>query len=127
MIGLAGSRVIVVDDNESEALPIIKAFAKKGIPTSFFNGESEGYPSEEAKLSGVRLAVLDMDLVGGGVSDKSKASALSNTLSAILSPSNGPYIVLAWTNNPDLLAKFEEYVFSDSSSQGHINTYVDES
>ncbi len=110
MTGLTGSRVIVVDDDENDALPILKAFAKKGIPTAFFDGSLSGLPLKRDRLLGVRLAILDMDLIGGGVSNKSKAAALVKCLEKILNPNNGPYAVLAWTNNPDLLEVFENYV-----------------
>ncbi len=112
MIGLTGTRVIVVDDDEKDALPILKAFAKKGIPTAFFDGSRRGLPLKGNRFTGVRLAILDMDLIGGGASEKSKAAALVKCLVNILSPNNGPYAVLAWTNHPDLLKFFEDYVFS---------------
>ena len=76
MIGLKGTRVVVVDDEASDALPVLKAFAQKGVPCAFFDGSLEGLPEENEQLSGVRLAILDMDLVGVGVSDKSKAATL---------------------------------------------------
>jgi hypothetical protein len=110
MTGLNGARVIVVDDDENDALPILKAFARKGIPTAFFDGSLSGLPLKRDRLLGVRLAILDMDLIGGGVSNKSKAAALVKCLERILNPNNGPYAVLAWTNNPDLLEVFEDYV-----------------
>lgn len=111
MIGLTGTRVIVVDDDEKDALPILKAFARKGIPAAFFDGSPRGLPLKDDRFTGVRLAILDMDLIGGGVSEKSKAAALVKCLEKILSPNNGPYAVLAWTNHPDLLEFFEDYVF----------------
>jgi len=112
MIGLTGTRVIVVDDDEDDALPILKAFAKKGIAAAFFDGSPRGLPLKDDRLGGVRLAILDMDLIGGGASEKSKAAALVKRIEKILSPNNGPYAVLAWTNHPDLLGFFENYVFS---------------
>lgn len=110
MTGLTGARVIVVDDQESEALPILKAFAKEGVPVAFFDSEIESLPQE--CLTGVRLAILDMDLVGG-TDQKSKISTLVNYLKRILRPDNGPYSVIAWTNRPELLNSFEKAVFSE--------------
>jgi len=124
VIGFGGTRVIVVDDDPAEALPIIGALSKKGISATFFDGNESGFPAREHRLSGVRLAILDMDLVGGGVPDKSKAAALVNTLSRILSPTNGPYAVLAWTRHPELLELFEQYVFSEHNVPNPILTVM---
>jgi len=122
MIGLKGVRVLVVDDEESDALPILKAFAQKGIGCAFFNGSVEGLPKESERLSGVRLAILDMDLVGGGVADKSKVTTLVSRVEALLSPLNGPYAVLAWTRHPELIELFEEYIFSSVEAPKPIIT-----
>jgi hypothetical protein len=111
MNGLAGARVIVVDDQESEALPILRAFAKKGVPIAFFDGNPEGLPTE--LLTGVRLAILDMDLIGGGVPDRSKVSALVGCLKGILKNDNGPFTVIAWTYHAELFNLFERTVFSE--------------
>lgn len=111
MIGLTGARVIIVDDDKEEALPILKAFAKKGIPVAFFDGNLDEVPEQSHRLFGVRLAILDMDLVGGGVSDKSKVSTLVNYIGKIMSPNNGPYAVLAWTRHSELLELFKKELF----------------
>ena len=112
MIGLTGTRVIIVDDEEEEALPMIKAFAKEGIPTAFFDGRIQGLPPKGKRFSGIRLAILDMDLLGGGVSPATKSQALVRVLSSILSPENGPYAVLAWTKHPEIRELFEQHVFA---------------
>lgn len=114
MISLTGSRVIVVDDEEKDALPILKAFAQRGIPAAYFDGNPNELPPENQSLTGVRLAILDMDLLGGGTDEKSKASALVSLLATVLSRNNGPYAVLIWTNYPHLRDYFERYLFSSS-------------
>jgi len=120
MIGLAGARVIVVDDQPEDAIPIITALSRKGISAAFFDANSESLPPPAGRLSGVRLAILDMNLIEG--SDKSKASTTASYLGGILSPRNGPYGVLAWTNHPGLVQQFEEYVISQSEMQKPIFT-----
>ncbi len=115
MIGLSSTRVVIIDDDVDEALPVIKALSKINIATAFFNGDPEDFPKENQRLHGIRLAILDMDLVGGTADPKSKAAALVNTLSKILSSDNGPYAVVAWTNHPELLNDFEDYIFSEIS------------
>jgi len=122
MNGLAGTRVIIVDDEEKDALPILQEFARRGIPTAFFGGTRRYLPLKNQRLSGVRLAILDMDLVGGGVSDKSKVSTLLAYLGKILKPDNGPYGVLAWTKHIDLVQLFGETVFAEPSIPNPIFT-----
>lgn len=123
MIGLSSTRVVVIDDNKDEAIPIIKALSKRNIATAFFDGSQAEFPEKENRLYGIRLAILDMDLIGG-VNAKSKASALVNTLGKILSPDNGPYIVIAWTMHPDLLEVFEKYVFAENYVPNPISSIM---
>jgi hypothetical protein len=111
MKGLEGVRVIVLDDQPEEALPVIKALGKKGISSAFFDADPDGFP--ENQLTGVRLAILDMNLVGSGATDKNMASTVLGCVKRILSPENGPYILLAWTMHPDVLAQVEDYIFRD--------------
>src|SRR5215469_1417977 len=100
MIGLRGTRVFVLDDDESEAVPIIKALAKRGIPVAFFDETMGCLPTPKNRLIGVRLAILDMDLGEAGLAPKGMASAVVKRLERIIHPENGPYVALIWTNNP---------------------------
>ncbi|MHB0988423.1 MAG: hypothetical protein ACYC3P_07155 [Bellilinea sp.] len=109
MIGLSGVRVIVVDDIEKQASPIIKAFSKAGIPVAFFDSQPESLPDQP--LSGIRLAILDMDLMGTGDTEANKISTLTNYVAHILSQNNGPYAVLAWTYHVELVEQWGKYLF----------------
>ncbi len=115
MIGLSGTRVIVIDDVESEALPIMQAFARRGVATAYFDGEESSLPSKEERLCGVRLAILDMDLLGGGASDSSKAAKLAKYIGELLAPDNGPYAAIIWTKHHELIEEFEKYIFVEDS------------
>ncbi|HBI02257.1 MAG TPA: hypothetical protein DHW49_00560 [Anaerolineae bacterium] len=109
MNGLTGARVVIVDDEEKEAIPVIKELSKKGIPVVYF-GNVNDLPNNG--LIGVRLAILDMDLVGGGVPDKSKISTLIGYLKKIININNGPYGVLVWTKHIELQELFESQIFA---------------
>lgn len=109
MVGLKGVRVIVVDDEEEDGLEIVKALWKDRIAALYFRDASDT-PPESERLCGVRLAFLDMNIVGG-TPDKSKLAALVNLVKAILSPRNGPYAVVAWTRHKELVSEFGHYVF----------------
>jgi len=109
MTGLKGARVLIVDNEEKDAIPIIKAFSKAGIPSVFIHYDEN---TPENKLKGIRLVVLDMELETGLTDSKSKASTTANYLSDLISSENGPYFIIAWTNYPELLNEFEGYIFS---------------
>lgn len=112
MIYLRGTRVLLIDDDLSESIPVIKAFAKKGIPVAYFDGSIEDLPNPNEKFSDIRLAILDMDLVGGGDNDVNKISTLIARLQAIISSENGPYTMIAWTKHSDLVNLLENRLFT---------------
>jgi hypothetical protein len=111
MNGLSGARVLLLDDEPDQALPVISAFSNIGVPVAYFDATE--LPRANHRLKGVRLAILDMDLGVGG-SDKNMASTLVATLSGILSPENGPYGVLIWTKHPDLKNIVAQYIHDHS-------------
>lgn len=123
MTGITGGRVIVVDDEIDEAMPVLKALAKKGIASAFYDSDIDGLPADNSsRPKGVRLAILDMDLTGGGTSSKSKIATLVNCLRKILDPNNGPYVVLAWTKHSELIDLFEQAVFSQEDMPKPVHT-----
>jgi hypothetical protein len=111
MIGLDGARVLLLDDEPEESLPVIQAFSKAGIPLLYYDGQVQGFPTPTGKPRGIRLAILDMDL-GEGSTDKDKASALVQKLSLILRVDNGPYGILIWTKHPELRQLVTDYIFA---------------
>jgi hypothetical protein len=110
MRGLAGGRVVLVDDDVTEAMPVIKAFSKLGVPVAYFDGTQGQLPQPTRRLRGVRLAILDMDLGVGG-SDENKASTLSAVLGLVIARDNGPYGVLIWTKHPELKELVTKYIY----------------
>ncbi len=111
MNGLGGARVLLLDDEPKEALPVITAFSKIGVPIAYFDGTE--LPKERYKLRGVRLAILDMDLGVGG-SPENKASTVVNMLSGILSSDNGPYGLLFWTKHSELRDIVTQFIYARS-------------
>jgi hypothetical protein len=110
MNGLAGARVLLLDDEEQEALPIIKGLSKIAVPVAYFDGKTAGFPSRGNRLRGVRLAILDIHLGHDGT-PRNIASTLVQTFSKIMSPFNGPYGILIWTKHPDLREEVARYIF----------------
>jgi hypothetical protein len=124
MIGLRGARVFVLDDDEAEALPMIKALGKSGIAVTFFDETMGNLPTLRKRLIGVRLAILDMDLGEGGNSEKAMASGVVKRLERIIHPDNGPYAALIWTNRPTVKEEFESYVFSSAVPKPVITVMI---
>lgn len=112
MISLRGARVLLVDDTLEESIPVIKACAKRGIPVAYFDGNINELPAETEKLTGVRLAILDMDLGGAGDTDDNKISTLIARLQAILAADNGPYTMVAWTKHAHLVGLLDNKLFA---------------
>lgn len=110
MNGLRGARVVLLDDESNEALPVIKAFSRMGVPVVFFDGKSSELPTKQNRLRGVRLAILDMNLGVTG-SNETIASTLVQTFGRIIDDHNGPYGVLIWTNHPDLRELVARYIY----------------
>lgn len=124
MIGLHGTKVFVLDDEPSEALPIMQAFARKGIAAAYFDSNLSGLPSERNRLRGVRLAVLDMDLGEGGSSERTMASAVVKRIERIISPENGPYAALLWTNRPTVREEFETLINSATGPKPVVTVLI---
>lgn len=120
---LRGAKVIVLDDDESEAVPIIKALARQGIAVAFFDENIASLPSPNNRLIGVRLAILDMDLGVAGDNERAMASAVVKRVEKIIHPENGPYAALIWTNHPEVKEHFEKTVF-ESAAPNPVATIV---
>ena len=66
----------------------------------------------KALMTGIRLAILDMDLGGAGDTKENKISTLIARLQAIMSSDNGPYTMVAWTKHADLVDLLEARLFA---------------
>lgn len=105
------SRVIIVDDDAADGEEIARALWQIQLAPVFFQYPAK--PADKDKLEGVRLAILDMDLLGvGSATDvKTKMAALVGYLEVILNAENGPFVVIAWTGHPEYVEEFERYVY----------------
>ena len=111
MDGLRTSRVLVIDDKFDEALPFIQAIAKHGIGTLYFSGVIEELPEEKNKLTGIRLAALDMNLGHDENADTPQMlSTILSVLNRLIDKKNGPYLAIAWTNRLEVVEEFKERV-----------------
>lgn len=111
MVGLNFARVLIVDDVEDEVLDLVRALWKIGVAPLYVDPATLESGALTQPLFGVRLAFLDMDIVGAGVDPKSKVAALANCLRRVIHPNNGPYVAVAWTKHPELVEELDSYIF----------------
>ncbi|OZV13547.1 hypothetical protein CIW83_03095 [Tissierella sp. P1] len=89
-------KVLIIDDNYDEALPVIQALSKNGIFTIYWNGNVDTKP--EHPLKGIRLVILDMRF--SAVTDSHTINAnLFTLLKYSISKENGPYILFIWSKH----------------------------
>ena len=99
-------RVVIVDDEFREALPLIRTLSQRRVAVTFFRGRLEDLPSEPFK--DVRIVFLDIVLEGlEGADDKTKISALMNVVKKIISKENGPFVLAIWTKHLELTEKLQ--------------------
>ena len=107
MDGLKTSRVLILDDDINEARPFMEALAKRGIGWLYYSGDDEGkLPPENDRLTGIRLAALDLDLGIGGAAGP-VIDVLVRNLNSLIHEENGPYLAIAWTSKDDTY--FDEF------------------
>ena len=107
MDGLKTCRVLVLDDDINEAIPFMEALAKHSIGSLYFPGGDESkLPTEDDRLTGIRLAALDLDLGIGGEAGP-VIDVLITTLNSLIHEKNGPYLAIAWTSRDDTY--FDEF------------------
>lgn len=105
MFGLHTSRVLLVDDDATDALPILKSLGLHGIGAVYLSG-AIGDPVPEQPLSGIRVAILDiyLNVLGDPATRMQQTVQL---VDRIVSEDNGPYVAVVWTSNPDDFEQFK--------------------
>ena len=101
MEGLKTTRVVVLDNELDQAVPFMEALAKRGIGSLFFSGKAEDrskFPDEREKLTGIRLAAVDMNLTDEEGDADGIARNTVGVLNELIDQDNGPYLAVAWTN-----------------------------
>lgn len=104
---LPNTRILVIDDIEKEVQKLLYILNKEGIAFNYYKSYNE-LPSKP--LNGVRILFLDFELETDGVADKTKVSKLMEFIKKTISPNNGPYIIVAWTQYPVLIDLFKKEI-----------------
>ena len=106
-------RVAIVDDDEKQAMPLMRVLSRNNIPYTFYKGNDYRFLPETPE-NDIRILFLDLNLLGNTEEDtKDIRSVLIPTLSRILSPHNYPYILILWSRQESLYLKTLEDVFKN--------------
>lgn len=88
-------KVVIVDNNYNEVLPLVRILNKDNIPVLYYSGDVAELPSNP--LQGIRLIFLDLRF-NPSTDAKSIVSNAYALLHRILGKNNGPYMLLVWTS-----------------------------
>ena len=105
-VGLQTARALVIDNDFREPQAVILAFSKSRIESIYLNGDVE-LLDESNRICGIRLAFVDMDLIGDGVTlPEEFAIYATNYLANAVAADNGMLAVLIWTKHKNVADDF---------------------
>lgn len=103
-----GGKIVVIDDEMEEAMPLIEALSRKGYSVNYFSGDDSKLPAEPS--ADVRVVFLDIELVGTKATDpKSMTSKAASVLERLVAKET-KYILVAWTKHSDVIDSLTEYL-----------------
>ena len=105
MNALRTSRVVLIDDEPKEAMPMIQALGRLGIGCIHVTGVKEK-DLPKKPYSGIRLAFVDMDLDVGGGNIKAVVAKTVNVFKHVVSEDSSPCLIVAWTKHADYVDEF---------------------
>lgn len=108
-------RIAIIDNNISEAQPLIDILSKKRIPFNYYSGEFNQLPDGDYN-NDLRVVFLDLRLSTDFADIKTDISAIYSTLNAIIGENQGPYILIVWSKHSKETAyieALEKMLFSD--------------
>lgn len=101
---LKTARILIIDDQPEEVLPIMLALSNLGIGFIYHKGDRvEDLPKEP--FLGIRLVFLDLRLDIGGNTNQVLSKTV-NVLKRLVDPNTMPLIVICWTKHP---GDYEEF------------------
>lgn len=111
-------KVLVIDDNYNEALPLIKLLSKIEVPHMYFSGKRDELP--ENPFNGIRVVFLDLQLTTS-LEPKTVKSSVLGVMKKLIHPNNGPFIIILWSTNE---TNFKEIIENHLKQNGLSPEYV---
>ena len=100
------SKIVLVDDQEDHLKLLCRSFFQEGIPCiPILYEEFAPLPS----LKNIRLLFLDIKLTQAG-SDVQMFTVLADYLGRIISPDNGPYALIFWTDRREIIPQLKGHI-----------------
>lgn len=98
-------KILIIDDNIEEALPLINLLSRNGISSSYYSGAYDDFPREP--FADVRLVFCDLRF-NAAPDVKSVVSTVVSILQKLIGNNNGPYILIIWSSHiPDYLQELK--------------------
>lgn len=118
-------RVAIVDDQISQAEPLMKIFSQKQIPFTYFSGEVVFLPEEGNSNNDIRVLFLDINLIDNTErNDKDLKAKLVPVLTRVISANNYPYVIIYWSRHErhkSLIEDIFDKELSDRKPIGYLS------
>lgn len=112
-------RIIIIDDNINQALPLINYLSKYRFPFKYFNGDIENLPKEGDGFNDVRVLFLDLNLMDDTIPEKPHFAMVKSVLNRVIESVSHPYLMVVWSRHDEKVREFNEYVFNDQEEMFH--------
>lgn len=95
-------RIAIIDDQISQALPIMRLCGKRQLPYVYYDGDFRGLPELGEATNDIRLLFLDINLSGDAhQSPKDIKGNLIAVLNRVISEKNHPYLLAFWSRHEE--------------------------
>ncbi|MHC3032960.1 hypothetical protein [Acinetobacter nosocomialis] len=109
-------RIIIIDDQVEQALPLIKYLSKYNYSFKYFNGSISDLPNPDQGFDDIRVVFLDLNLLDNKRPDRTHFSMLKGVLNRIIKKVSHPYLLVAWTRHDDDIGQLDSYVFEETDN-----------
>lgn len=105
-------RIAIIDDQITQAEPLMKILAKRQIPFTYFSGEYDFLPDLSNTSNDIRILFLDINLIDNTERPNKELKAkLIPVLSRVISENNYPYVIIYWSRHEHHKKLIEEEIF----------------
>ena len=93
-------RIAIIDDQLQHAEPLMKVLSSRQLPFTYFSGEVNFLPAENATKNDIRLLFLDINLIDNSEHEnKVLKGSLLPVLKRVISEDNYPYVIIYWSRH----------------------------